>query len=355
MSVVITLLITLAAVLVEELCRWIWRSAARPRRFARRPGSGTSGRGAASALDLRMAQVDIGQSLARYGRVPIERPPKSSFFANVGRFLRQVTCGPSSPKPAFAVRSLERTPSGADEAEPGLGGFRLTVELHEAEHCEHFRRSIRTSADGSRRTVAVCSPDRLSSPGNRVRCYLVNAELRRIRGVGDGTQQVCLESADPLGAPHGHEWQPRLNDVPGDAIWLVDISEIDTPDMPTARSGGWRSAWQQRYRRLLEVAAVLVYLVVLPAFAMAALAVMIHWMLVREGWWLTPFTWAVYVTVVVAWLVLVWASRVVINRCCAYWFRERRWRGRWTADTLTCLDDAAEMRNGLADPAALRR
>ena len=314
-----------------------------------------------ATLDLRLASADIAQAVARYGRVPIERPLQTSFLGAIRRLMREMECGPSSPKPAFAVRSCERTPPTAhgdgrfpplagqmDKA--GVGGFRLSVKLHEGEHREHFVKSVNASGGGVRRTVAVCSPDQLSWLGNRVRCYLVYATPEPVNPVGEDAPDVCLKSADPLGTPHGHDWEPKVKDVPSDAIWLIDASGASAPRVTVSESSGWR----ERYLPTLFVTALAILFIVSLVFLIERM-VATAYELVGGDWLLAPGTVTLYVAVAAAVLFLISVLRVTYVRAKAYMRHERHWRGQWTADTMTCLRDAAEMRNGLADPDALRR
>ena len=179
------------------LARWAVRRVRRPLADNAEGHDERMRRQRASALGLRIADVDVERALATFGRVPLERPPQTSIFMSIRSFLQHLACRPSSPKPAFAVSSCERT-SENDDGSAGtslFGGFVLRIALHKSEHREHFIRSIGSSIDGMNRTIAVCSPNQLSYPGSRIRCYLVDA-ARRIHQTNDfHAQRLRLNSS----------------------------------------------------------------------------------------------------------------------------------------------------------------
>lgn len=315
-------------------------------------------------LGLRIAHVDVEQALAAFGRVPLERPPQTSLYRTVRRFLQHVACRPSSPKPAFAVRSCRRESDGRGTGAEAshVGGFHLTIELGCGEHPEHFRRSLSSTVDSTKRVLAVCSPDQLPHPDSRVRCYLVNAERDRIcLTESDDALRLRLASADPLGASHGHDWWSRLAEVPRNALWLVRAGE----SQPTAGSAealsDWRSAWTQRYRPMLLIWALVAAMVALGTLS-AALLFAIVWLVadaLRIGAGFSYVNWLeilgelargyLAASTPFVGLGLLWFARHGCARWREYRWRKGSWGEQWAAGTTGCIQDANDMRNGLAD------
>ncbi len=257
---------------------------------------------------------------------------------------------PSSPKPAFVIRTCERLPSAdvpGDEVRL-LGGFRLKIRLHPSEHPEHLRRSIARPYGPTARTLAVCTPDELAQLSGRVQCHLIEAARQQVLiREDDQGAYVIVESADPLGTPNGHEWQPRRKDVPNDAIWLIRVDETVPSAVSTRLSPDWRSRWQRRYRPLVAWPLLLI----VPTAGLAAwvtLTARLAGLLQGEGtgfvvsavstlWLIVRYEVAVSVDIVVLMLAV---------QCVRYWRYEKRWGPSWTAGTTGCLQDALDTRNG---------
>ena len=170
---------------------------------------------------------NLVKSIPRSGRVPIENYVHPRRLVNVWRVLRlNFLIFKTAPKPAFLIAAWQFEPRHASQ--PGihcryLGGFILSLTLHQNENRWHFRRSLRHSKGSTRnrRLIAVASAQQLVEPTAWVRCMIVDTEQMDFPKGDYG--KVAMASADPLTHNGSTSYRLRQKDVPDDALWLISI------------------------------------------------------------------------------------------------------------------------------------
>ena len=132
----------------------------------------------------------------------------------------------TAPKPAFLIADWRFEPRHSSQ--PGthcryLGGFILSLTLHQNENRWHLRRSLRHSKGSTRnrRLVVVASAQDLVEPTAWVRCMVVDTDQMDLPKGDYG--KVALASADPLTHNGSTSYRLRQKNVPDDALWLISI------------------------------------------------------------------------------------------------------------------------------------
>ena len=170
---------------------------------------------------------NLVKSIPRSGRVPIENYVHPRKLVNLWRLLRlNFLTFRTAHKSAFLVADWRFEPRHSSQ--PGthcryLGGFILSLTLHQNENRWHLRRSLRHSkgSNRNRRLVVVASAQDLVEPTAWVRCMVVDTDQMDLPKGDYG--KVALASADPLAHNGSTSYRLRQKNVPDDALWLISI------------------------------------------------------------------------------------------------------------------------------------
>ena len=175
---------------------------------------------------------NLVKSIPRSGRVPIENYVHPRKLVNLWRLSRlNFLTFKTAPKPAFLIADWQFKPRHSSQ--PGthgryLGGFILSLTLHQNENRWHLRRSLRHSngSTRNRRLIVVASAQDLVEPTAWVRCMVVDTEQMDLPKGDYG--KVAMASADPLTHNGSTSYRLRQKNVPDDAFWLVSIDSSHT-------------------------------------------------------------------------------------------------------------------------------
>ena len=175
---------------------------------------------------------NLVKSIPRSGRVPIENYVHPRKLVNLWRLFRlNFLTFRTSPKPAFLIADWRFEPRHSSQ--PGthsryLGGFILSVTLHQNENRWHLRRSLRHSKSSTRnrRLVVLASAQDLVEPTAWVRCMVVDTDQMDLPKGDYG--KFAMASADPLAHNGSTSYRLRQKNVPDDAIWLISIDSSHT-------------------------------------------------------------------------------------------------------------------------------
>ena len=163
------------------------------------------------------------------GRVPLEHNYGQSKLLDFCISARLARLRPSSAKPAFAITNWELTRSAEQARRKGEftpGGYQISVVPHLTESPRHLVKSMRAGFRTWMRTVVICTPEDLLYRNRPVRCFTVLAPPLS-KSVRREYPKVTLNSTDPLASSTAHDVCRLPNDVPGNAIWLVDVRGED--------------------------------------------------------------------------------------------------------------------------------
>ena len=175
---------------------------------------------------------NLVESIPRSGRVPIENYLHPRKLVNLWRLLRlNFLTFKTAPKPAFLIADWRFEPRYSSQSGTHcryLGGFILSLTLHQNENRWHLRRSLRHSKGRTRnrRLVAVASAQDLVEPTAWVRCMVVDTDQMDLPKGDYG--KVAMASADPLAHNGSTSYRLRQKNVPDDAIWLISIDSSHT-------------------------------------------------------------------------------------------------------------------------------
>ena len=170
---------------------------------------------------------NLVKSILRSGRVPIENYVHPRKLVNLWRLMKlNFLTFRTTPKPAFLIADWQFEPRHSSQ--PGthcryLGGFILSLTLHQNENRWHLRRSLRhrTGSIRRRRLVVIASAQDLVEPAAWVRCMVVDTDQMDLPKSDYG--KVALASADPLAHNGSTSYRLRQKNVPDDALWLISI------------------------------------------------------------------------------------------------------------------------------------
>ena len=163
------------------------------------------------------------------GRIPLEHNYGVSKILDFCISARLARLRPSSAKPAFAITHWELIRSAEQtrlRGEFSPGGYRVSVIPHLTESPRHLVKSMRSGFRTWMRTVVICTPEDLLYRDRPVRCFTVLAPPLS-RSVRREYPKVTVNSTDPLASSHAHDVYRFPNDVPRNAIWLVDVRDED--------------------------------------------------------------------------------------------------------------------------------
>ena len=172
------------------------------------------------------------KSIPRSGRVPIENYVHPQKLVNLWRLLRlNLHTFRTAPKSAFLVADWRFEPRHSSQSgthDRFIGGFILSLTLHQNENRWHLRRSLRHSKGSTRnrRIVVVASAQDLVEPTAWVRCMVVDTDQMDLPKGDYG--KVALASADPLAHNGSTSYRLRQKNVPDDALWLISIDSSHT-------------------------------------------------------------------------------------------------------------------------------
>lgn len=319
----------------------------------------------------------------------MQHPATSSRLVSILNVLRQALVRPSAPKPAFVCSSVEYhsiqeasdvpLEHKSDEFEDNAR--LVTCRLDWAEDARHFRRSLTTASKTHIRRVAICSPEDIDDADALVDCIAVLGEAV----VDVHANTVTLRSADPLFVfGQGFE-QLRVEDVPGESLWLVDLarggegSSKRQPDSDAEPDGNRDTARssvtdataphsalsgsetprrkEPGIYRAFRIAVLMLYLHLAVGAAAFAAAGIVTASAFSAGSWQWAVTTAEVVLLVLSSLLLVAIALAflgtVYTNAEGYFrvelprkIREKR-VPRWTATTSRCLEDGVRIRGGV--------
>ena len=318
---------------------------------------------------LRPSPFVTATEIDQMSRIPLE--PTVSRRGRVGMWRRIVIASlwPSSPKPAFVLRTWHMVDSSmlsSSNDEFRVGGFRLHLRLPVTEDRDHLAFSLRCSTLRSTMVLLICTPDDYVSSFGRVHCIHINGKRTKLDSLRPDT--LIVYSADALRLDGSNYRVFPRSGVPYKGTWLFSLDrhggrhprdyELDTRVVPVpheAVPADFRSQLRYSFKKnarqvrqfrdpavydILRWRHFVQFLLLLPISVLLALHFATSKLDKLSDTVFYAFGWTAFISIIVL-------GSYVAVRLPRYLYREWRVSSLWEGSTTRCLADGARIRDGL--------